>query len=306
MAALWLVRKVKNATVTTYLPIVIFYPVWLVYCLCMIKKFLKNAVLASAFMLPLSVPAAAQVADGVVTVDVLPGWRTENDTHMTALRVRLAEGWKTYWRAPGDSGIPPRFDWTGSRNIGSVQLHWPRPSVFDTNGLRTIGYKNEVVIPLEFTPNRTSASILIRGQVELGVCASVCVPVTLRLNAELGNELAVSDPVIQLALNQQPTSAAQAQVSSVLCQIEPIEDGLRLTARITMPSLGRNEVAVFELPDQTIWISEASAHRAGSELKASVDMVPPNAQPFSLNRSDVRITVLGADSAVDIQGCQGS
>ena len=50
----------------------------------------------------------------VADVSILPGWRTAAGTHMTALRVKLAPGWKTYWRAPGDAGIPPRFDWTGT------------------------------------------------------------------------------------------------------------------------------------------------------------------------------------------------
>ncbi len=70
-----------------------------------------------------------------------------------------------------------------------------------------------------------------------------------------------------------------------------------------MPQLGRDEIAVFELPDQMIWISEAHSRRTGQTLSATTELVPPSNRPFVLDRSDVRITVLAAGRAVDIWGC---
>ncbi|MEM9552608.1 MAG: protein-disulfide reductase DsbD domain-containing protein, partial [Pseudomonadota bacterium] len=76
----------------------------------------------------------------VVQVEVLDGGETAHGTVMTALRLTLADGWKTYWRAPGDAGIPPSFNWRGSRNVGEVAITWPTPQVFNDYGMRSIGY----------------------------------------------------------------------------------------------------------------------------------------------------------------------
>ena len=242
-------------------------------------------------------------ADDVADFEILPGWRTSSGTHMTALRVVLEPGWKTYWRAPGEAGIPARFDWGGSKNISAVQFHWPTPDVYYQNSMRSVGYEGELILPIEITPRRVGAAIAMRADVEFGVCQDICIPVSIRLAADL-NGPGASDNRIKAAIKAGPLSARAAGMSAIACQIDPIADGLRLTAQITMPALGRTEIAVVELPDQSIWISEAAVMRQGKTLTAVAEMVPANNRPFSLNRSQVRITVIGGGRAVDIQGCK--
>jgi len=244
--------------------------------------------------------------DNVAKVDVLQGWRTETGSHMAAIRIQLAPGWKTYWRAPGDAGIPPRFSWEGSRNLDTVQLHWPTPKVFHQNGLRSVGYKDSVIIPIELTPKSSGAkAIKLQAEMELGVCEQICVPISVRLDADLRADGA-ADPLIKASLEDQPISAKSAGVRSVSCAINAISDGLHLEARIELPKTGKAEVAVVELADQTVWVSEATTTRKGRNLIVVSEMVPPNAAPFLLNRSDIRITVLGDRHAVDIRGCPAS
>lgn len=272
----------------------------------MIKQFLIGAI-ASFILLAPGQSVVAQTATSlsdVAQVSLLPGWRTDQGTHMAGLRIELAPGWKTYWRAPGDAGIPPRFDWAGSENLESVQLHWPIPEVFNLNGLQTLAYKGVVVIPLELTPDSLGAgTIQLRGTMEFGVCEEICVPMSVRVEANLPNGGGV-DSSIQRSLANRPKSAAAAGIRAAICKVEPISDGLRLTAGIDLPPLGGKEVAVVELPDRSIWISEATTKRVSGHLSATVDMVPPNGQPFALARSDVRISIFGAKGAIDIQGCK--
>ncbi len=245
-------------------------------------------------------PAEAQVIGGlenVVAVDVLPGWHTEQGTHMAGIRVRLAPGWKTYWRSPGEGGIPPEFDLSASENLKSVQAHWPRPVVFDQNGFRSIGYADEVVFPLEVTPQEAGAPITLRGSVDLGVCEDVCMPVSVEISAGLVNPGA-PDPVISEALANVPDRIS----STVVCQLEPIDDGMQMSARIPVKKT-RGEIAVIELEDRSVWISPSVTERQGDALHATVDMVPPNGQPFAVDRSTVRVTILSDDSAVEMKGC---
>ncbi len=261
---------------------------------------IRALLLALALAAP--APSFAESAENAAEVTVLPGWRTDRGTHMAALRIALRPGWKTYWRAPGDAGIPPRFGWSGSENIAAVAFHWPRPEVYVINGMRSIGYYDELILPMEFTPKQADRPIHVDAAVEIGVCHDICVPVTVRVRADLPAG-GTRDPVIAAALADAPASARAAGVRNVACAVEPIKDGLRLTARIDMAPLGRDEVAVFELADQTIWVSEAEDHREGQNLVAASDLVPPSGEPFALDRSSVRITVLGDGRAVELQGC---
>ncbi len=254
----------------------------------------------------LASPAPGQdLSADVLSARLLDGWRTEAGTQMAALEVTLAPGWKTYWRAPGEAGIPPEFDWTGSGNIRSVAFHWPKPEVFDLNGMRTFGYRETLVLPIELRPVDAGRPIDVQARIDLGVCDEICVPVTVTVAGELATGTA-PDPVIGAALDDGPESAARAGLSTARCEVEPIRDGMRLTSRLDMPPLGSEEIAVIELSDRTVWVSPAETLRTGGELRATADLVPADAKPFALDRSQVTITVFGtAGRVVEIEGCTG-
>jgi DsbC/DsbD-like thiol-disulfide interchange protein len=239
----------------------------------------------------------------IVAGQFRPGWQMPSGHHMAALDLRLAPQWKTYWRAPGDAGIPPVFDWTGSQNVRAVAFHWPAPDVFHANGLQSIGYHDQLVLPIEVTAIDPARPVYLRARVDIGVCKDICMPATLDLDAELATP-GRPDSAIRTALQAQPISARQAGVSAVSCRIEPIKDGLRLTATLDMPAKSAQEIVVVEpgLPD--VWVSEAEVSRTGNRLTAIADMVPPSGQPFALDRRNVTLTVLGgAGLATQINGC---
>ncbi|MCV2883027.1 protein-disulfide reductase DsbD domain-containing protein [Actibacterium sp. XHP0104] len=238
---------------------------------------------------------------GVVRAEVLPGWETGDGRQMAGLRLTLAPGWKTYWRAPGDSGIPPSFNWVGSENLAGVTVHWPRPEVFYQNDMRTIGYKDEVVLPLELTPSEPGQPIALRGAVELGVCLDICLPMEISLAADLPDS--AQPAPIEAALAARPVPGDLAGVAAVSCQTEVIDDGLRLTAHIHIAQIGADEVAVMETGDPDVWVSEAMVSRAGNTLTAVSDLVPMSGEPFDLERKGVEITLLSGEQAISIIGC---
>lgn len=264
-------------------------------------------IIRAAFIFALSVqvfasPAAAQIPDNVATLEVRPGWRQSNGTHMAALDIDLADGWKTYWRSPGDGGIPPRLMLEPNPNIRSVRIAWPIPTVFFQNGLRSIGYTDGVVLPLAVSTLDSSAPVMLRGRIEIGVCEDICIPVTFPIDIELP-ATGKNDPAIRAALSDRPIRASDAGVRSARCSVTPIADGLRVSAEVEMPQLAATEATVLELTGQQVWISEAETERSGMRLVATAEMVPPDGQPFALDRSAVRITVIGDGRAVDIRGC---
>lgn len=266
----------------------------------------RASILSLAVALPAVVGPTAVLAfppEDVVRLDVLPGWRTDQGTQMAGIRLTLAPGWKTYWRAPGDAGIPPDFDWSDSRNVAQTRLHWPVPEVFYRNGMRSIGYSGQVVLPVEVTPAAPGEGIWLAGDVELGVCEEICIPMRISFTATLEPE-GGRDPAIVAALVDRPLTAEEARVEDVRCALEPSDSGLRVTATLQMPHAGGEEAVVIEAGRPDIWVSEPQVARDGDRLVASAQMLGGSDGGLAVDRSRLRITVLGADKAVDVQGCR--
>ena len=109
-------------------------------------------VLRTIFLAALSVlvpVSGVRAQEDMVAVSIVNGWQMADGSHVAALKFVLADGWKTYWRAPGEAGIPPQFDWRGSRNLARAEIEWPTPKQTMTNGMRTIGYEHVLVLPLD-------------------------------------------------------------------------------------------------------------------------------------------------------------
>ncbi len=248
-------------------------------------------------------PVSAQTGgqDTVVILDVLPGWTTDRGTRIAALRLRLAPGWKTYWRAPGDAGIPPRLRLAGSANIAAIALNWPVPVVFDTAGMRSVGYHDSVVVPVEITP-RGAGDVRLAGTLDIGVCADVCMPAQLTFDAALPDGGTRDDRIVA-ALADRPLTSAEAGVGSVHCVVTPTERGIGIVIQAQMPALGAVEEVVIEAGDAEVWVSEPQIVRQGGTLQATAQMIHVEGGGFVLDRSAVRITVLAGGQAVDIRGC---
>lgn len=240
---------------------------------------------------PVARAEAPPRAADMVAAEMLPGWRQAGGTHMAGLRLRLAERWKTYWRSPGEAGIPPLFDFTGSENLAGVEVLWPRPRVFTLNGLRTIGYAREVVLPLRVRPADPGRDVVLRGTVDMGVCRDICLPVTLTLAAALPAAATTPDPAIAAAVQAMPAGGKAAGLGALACRVDPISDGLQLTAAIDLPAQGGTEMVVVETDDPAIWISEATTTRAGGRLTAVADLVSPSGAPVGLDRSKLRLKI---------------
>ena len=104
----------------------------------MIRRLAASALISAAMAAP---ALAGGGMESPARMEILDGGMTARGTYMAALHLTLSDGWKTYWRAPGDAGIPPRLDWRGSRNLGDVAITWPPVSqgLSDAAGLPRSG-----------------------------------------------------------------------------------------------------------------------------------------------------------------------
>src|SRR5258705_287892 len=108
--------------------------------------------------------------DGHSAVRLLAGSRS-GAVLMGGIAFQLQPGWKTYWRTPGDSGVPPRFDFSKSENIEAVTILWPAPTKFDDGaGGHSLGYKNQIVLPLRIVAKNAHNPVTLPPDINYAVC----------------------------------------------------------------------------------------------------------------------------------------
>jgi DsbC/DsbD-like thiol-disulfide interchange protein len=268
----------------------------------MMARLLLSIVFVAAGFLQVQ---AQSTVDKVLSHRIIPGWTQADGTRLAALELTLAPGWKTYWRAPGDAGIPPDFTWRGARNLSAVHVHWPAPVVFWQSGMRSVGYEDRVVLPLSVVPQDAAEEVQLKGRVDLGICSDICVPASIDIDATIPATQQGRSPAVVAALAALPLSAREAGVTRTVCRLTPTASGLRVEAQVTVPSIGGNEEAVIEPPSPGIWVSEAVADRAGDDLIVSAELIAQGGGPLFIDRSRLRFTLIGNRGAVDIRGCTG-
>jgi suppressor for copper-sensitivity B len=101
------------------------------------------------------------------------------------VELRLAPGWHTYWRDPGESGAPPAFDWSGSENLAAAELRWPAPRRFEAFGLDGYGWEEAVVFPVEARVAAPGEPARLRLKLDYQICEQICIPVAVELALDL-------------------------------------------------------------------------------------------------------------------------
>lgn len=169
-------------------------------------------------------------------VRLVSGTLTRDGTHAlyAAVQLRLAAGWKTYWRNPGDSGVPPRFDWSGSKNVKSAEVLYPAPHRFaDANGT-AIGYSDEVVFPVKITPEHADEPVTLSLTFDYGICKDLCIPNAVELQAVLPPDLGKGDArLMEAALSRVPKPAkpdALPRIANVSAMLDGDAPELKIKA----------------------------------------------------------------------------
>ena len=143
----------------------------------------------SATPVALAQDASAWDADGHAAARLIagPAQRSAGSAWLRAgVEMRLDPGWKTYWRYPGDSGVPPTLDFASSQNVKSITVLWPAPEQFaDGAGGHSIGYQGDIVLPLRIAADDPTRPSLLHLKLAYAVCANLCIPAEANLDLAL-------------------------------------------------------------------------------------------------------------------------
>src|SRR6476469_8117562 len=134
------------------------------------------AALALIWMAPTahgrSLAGATQKPD--IKADLLTG-DSEAGEAWIGVRVDLGPGWKTYWKSPGDAGLPPEFDWSGSSNLDHAEVNWSAPSRLSIQDVETVGYTHQVLFPIRIRVRDPAVETRVQLKLEVYACSTICV-----------------------------------------------------------------------------------------------------------------------------------
>lgn len=263
-------------------------------------KTLRTLLTLCALAVPLAGHAQAPRLAEIFEANMRPGWKTDSGTYMAALHLRLAQDWITYWRHPGESGIVPTLDVSASRNLAGARILWPEPRLYIKAGFASIGYSNEVVLPIELTPADPSQPVDLDAILSIGVCADICIPVDLALKVT-AQGAGTPDAMIDAALTRRPKAAHSAGLQAMECNVTPDKRGLRLSARLQMPAQGAEEFVLIEMMDSTMPARALPTERLGDMLTGHT--LFRTRTGGSIDRSAVRISVISEHGTLFHQGC---
>ncbi|ESY73342.1 hypothetical protein NKJ90_28105 [Mesorhizobium sp. M0051] len=147
---------------------------------------LKTLLLGAAIGLATALPAVASSSawynsEGGKVRLVTSGQPDDAGRIQGVLDIALKPGWKTYWRDPGDAGVPPQLDISASTNITDAALSFPAPQRHDDGYGKWAGYNRPVSLPVTFTLATPNQPAVIDADIFLGICETICIPVQTRL-----------------------------------------------------------------------------------------------------------------------------
>lgn len=217
------------------------------------------------------------------------------------IEIRLAEGWHTYWRYPGDAGVPPRFDWSGSKNVATIEVRWPAPERIPVEGLESIGYHGRIILPVRVKPRQAGQPVTLRLKLDIGVCEKICIPAEGRAALEIPANLPPSPSSLDAADLRVPAATPLGKVDKIGVVAARLERGKepRAIVEVAVPTdkpfdlFAEGPTADWALPLPT----RLDAANGRARFAIPIDGAPSAADPVP---SRLRLTLVSGNRAVEV------
>lgn len=219
------------------------------------------------------------------------------------LEIRLKPGWHTYWRYPGDAGVPPRFDFAGSQNVKAVEVLWPAPQRIPEEGMVAIGYTGDVMLPIAIVPQDVSKPVLLHLKLDYAVCEKLCVPAEGKAELLLTGGASSQDAALAAAAARIPRKVALGQGTALAIKSVRREKGggrPRIIVDVAAPP-GTTPVLFAEGPAPD-WALPVPARIEGAptglqRFTFDLDGAPPGAK---YEGAAITLTAIAGDAAIEV------
>ncbi|MCK1627984.1 cytochrome C biogenesis protein [Bradyrhizobium sp. 147] len=237
--------------------------------------------------------------DGHSAVRLVAGSRS-GAVLLGGIAFQLQPGWKTYWRVPGDSGVPPRFDFSKSDNVEAVTVMWPAPLKFDDGaGGHSIGYRDQIVLPLRIVAKAADKPVTLRAEINYAVCEKLCIPVEARAELGFNSVASTEDANLRAALDTVPKPANIGDPNPLTIR-DVKREGNKVVVDVVAPADARNVNLFVEgpTPDWALPIP-SPVHHSPPDVKRfsfELDGLPPGAKP---DGAALKFTLVGPDKSYE-------
>lgn len=224
---------------------------------------------------------------------------------VAGIEIALEDGWKTYWRSPGDAGgVPPELDWSGSQNVAETRLVYPAPKRFKDKSGETIGYKGNVVLPVLVQPADANRPVELRAQFHFGICRDICIPVTADLSLEVPPDAEPGlPPELARAMSRTPRSGAALRPSDPnLVAHEVILEGSkpRIVLDVDLgPEAETGDVFAEASGGVYLPMPQRVKDGASATSRFEIDLLATN-DPAELSGKTVRVTMVGPEGQSEV------
>ena len=237
--------------------------------------------------------------DGHSAVRLLAGSRS-GAVLLGGVAFQLQAGWKTYWRTPGDSGVPPRFDFSKSENIEAVTILWPAPTKFDDGaGGHSLGYHNQIVLPLRIVAKNPDKPVTLRADINYAVCEKLCIPVDANAELTFNSVASTEDSALFAALDTVPKPANVGDPNPLT--IRDVKREGKSTVLVDVVTPDAREVSLIvegPTPDWSLPIPNLVEHSPPGVRRFAfeLDGLPPGADPEG---AALKFTLVGGDHSYE-------
>ncbi|MBI1245654.1 MAG: DUF255 domain-containing protein [Alphaproteobacteria bacterium] len=222
------------------------------------------------------------------------------------LEIALKKGWKTYWRSPGDAGLPVEIDWKDSTNLSSATLRYPVPQRFSLFDIETTGYSGNVILPIDAVLTEPGKAVALKAGVDLLVCEDVCIPyradVALDLPAGPGAPSANAHDIAQFAARVPPVDADGKGAGGLAIEGADLRRGpaSALVARVRAdPPLAAPDILVEGPPGWSFARPVVRLAEGGRSATLTIAALGgPGAAPFAAG-NNVTLTLVDGGRAVE-------
>ena len=213
------------------------------------------------------------------------------------IEIRLAPGWKTYWRYPGDSGIPPRFDFSQSKNVKSVTVRYPAPHRLTDESGTSIGYKGGVVFPLDIVPQNAAQPVMLAVKADYAVCEKICIPAEGKAELSVTGKPGAQDGWLKQHDDLVPVAAKIGAAEPLAVRAVKRED-----KRILVDVAAPGAIELFAEGPAADWALPVPAPIEGApagqqRFAFELDGLPPNTKP---DGALLTLTAVSGGQAIEV------
>jgi DsbC/DsbD-like thiol-disulfide interchange protein len=248
-----------------------------------------------------AVDASGWSADSKSEARLIAGDNKAGDKLRAGIELMLQPGWHTYWRYPGDSGVPPRVDFAGSDNLKTAKMLYPAPHLFTDETGSSIGYTGNVIFPVRVTPRDPGKPVTLRLKIEYAVCEKLCIPAEGKAELKLSPGASAQEANLAAAEARVPKEISAAEAGLTLRRVN---NAAKPLIAVDLKAATGKPVTLFVEGPTPEWAlpipkpaqgAPAGRRHFGFEL----DGLPPGVSPKG--PFELTVTIVEGDTASEVK-----